>query len=146
MPVAPIGRGLGCHQEPVRVLAVAGPVDLVVQRLRHGVPVQGDLLVAGHSLGLSERTLGGRVDGRPVLVGIRPESVSVGTDGIPATVEVVESLGHERIVTCSLGDGQEAVVRIDARHGPTSRGQRLHLHIDPDELVLFDADTEERIP
>ena len=81
-----------------------------------------------------------------MLVGIRPESVSVGTDGLPATVEVVESLGHERIVTCSLGDGQEAVVRVDARHGPLRRGQRLHLLVDPDELVLFDADTEVRIP
>ena len=66
---------------------------------------------------------------------------------LPATVSVVESLGHERHVICRLDDGQMVIVRQHVR--PTSgagRGRRWsgsrtelqHLHV-------FDADTERRI-
>jgi multiple sugar transport system ATP-binding protein len=105
-----------------------------------------DLCVAGHPLELSERRQGPRPGDRPLLVGIRPESLSLGAGGLPATVEVVESLGHERLVTCSLDDGQEAVVRIDARCGPLGRGRRLELLVDVDEVALFDAETGVRVP
>lgn len=109
---------------------------------RHGP----ELAVGGHPLGLSDRPRSPAFGGRPVLAGIRPESLTIAAGGLPAVVEVVESLGHERIVTCSLADGQEAVVRVDTRQGPIQRGQHLELAIDPTELALFDAETGDRLP
>src|SRR4051794_32481620 len=42
------------------------------------------------------------LNGRPrVTVGIRPESLELGADGLPAAVEVVEELGSDAFVYCS---------------------------------------------
>src|SRR4051794_8294636 len=55
-------------------------------------------------------TSGGTLDG--VVVGVRPEHLSFGTDGqLLATVTLVESLGHERNVGCRLADGTLVIVR-----------------------------------
>ena len=54
------------------------------------------------------------------MLGVRPEHLEIGSgdDGrggpLPATVAVVESLGHERHVICRLDDGQMVIVRIQS--------------------------------
>ena len=49
---------------------------------------------------------------RVVIVGVRPEHLKIGSDGVlTATVTVIESLGHERHVICRLEDGQLIIVR-----------------------------------
>ena len=56
-----------------------------------------------------------------------------------APVEVVEHLGSELLVYMSL-QGKQMVARVDPRS--TARvGQTIKLHIDADQIHLFDADT-----
>jgi len=89
-----------------------------------------------------------RSNGRGDLVlGLRPESLEVGQDGLPARVEVVEELGADAYVFCVADVGGEElklVARTQARDVP-QRGDRVALSPRPNEAHLFDSDTGERL-
>jgi multiple sugar transport system ATP-binding protein len=88
-------------------------------------------------------------NGRPVIVGVRPEALELAPEGLAANVEVVEELGSDAFVFCSaeLADGPTRLVaRVDARSAP-ARGERVSLRPSPEhEPHLFDADSGERLP
>ena len=68
-----------------------------------------------------------------------------GGGGLPATVSVIETLGHERHVVCRLEDGQMVIVRQAAHIVPPTVGEAVSLTADPEHLHLFDAGTELRM-
>jgi multiple sugar transport system ATP-binding protein len=81
-----------------------------------------------------------------VVVGVRPEHLVLATDGVlPATVSVVESLGHERHVICRLEDGQMVIVRQPAADPAPGEGSMVRLATDPRHLHVFDTHTEQRV-
>jgi multiple sugar transport system ATP-binding protein len=90
------------------------------------------------------------LDGRSaVVVGLRPESLELAADGIPAYVEVVEEFGADAYVFCSAqiregGGRSRLVARIEAKGCP-ERGERVALRVRPEEAHLFDTETGERI-
>lgn len=89
-------------------------------------------------------------DGRGVLLGIRPESLTAGltvrgeTAPLTLDVEVVEPLGHEVLVHGKLHDNL-LVAKVDPYQTPPV-GQPLTLDVALDRLHLFDPDTESRLP
>jgi multiple sugar transport system ATP-binding protein len=89
-----------------------------------------------------------RSNGRSDLVlGLRPESLELGSEGVPARVEVVEELGADAYVFCVAEvDGNELklVARTQAR-GVPQRGDRVTLNPRPNEAHLFDSGTGERL-
>jgi multiple sugar transport system ATP-binding protein len=85
--------------------------------------------------------------GRPVVLGLRPESLELASDGVAARVDVIEELGADAYLFCTADVGGEAirlVARVDARDVP-GRGDRVTLRPLPDEAHLFDAETGERL-
>ncbi len=81
-----------------------------------------------------------------VVLGVRPEHLEIGVEGpLPATVAVVESLGHERHVICRLDDGQMVIVRIQSDEAVPAADSTVRLSADPAQLHVFDAATEFRI-
>jgi multiple sugar transport system ATP-binding protein len=78
-----------------------------------------------------------------VVVGVRPEALSLAAGGVPARVEVVEELGADAYVFCSAEVGS-LVARTDARRPPL-RGDRVNLAVRADEAHLFDAVTGARL-
>jgi ABC-type sugar transport system ATPase subunit len=78
------------------------------------------------------------------LVGIRPEHLTFGETGIPATVRVVESLGHERHVVCDA-DGHTMIVRMPSHAEGPAEGDAVHLHADERHVHRFDADSGDRV-
>jgi multiple sugar transport system ATP-binding protein len=81
-----------------------------------------------------------------VVVGVRPEHVRLASEGmLPATVSVVESLGHECHIVCRLEDGQMVIVRQQASESAPGEGSRVRLATDLEHLHVFDAHTERRI-
>lgn len=79
-----------------------------------------------------------------VILGIRPEHVSIGSgDGIEATIEVVEMTGAEQIMYCTF-EGQELVGRMDAGSN-IKVGERLKLALDLRKIHFFDPKNEQRI-
>ena len=81
-----------------------------------------------------------------VVFGVRPEHLRLASEGLlPATVSVVESLGHERHVICRLEDGQMVIVRQQSSDPAPGEGSMVRLATDLEHLHLFDAHTERRI-
>ena len=88
-----------------------------------------------------------RSNGRGLVLGLRPESLEVGQDGLPARVEVVEELGADAYVFCVAeveGEELKLVARTTARDVPR-QGERVSLSPRPNEAHLFDSDTGERL-
>jgi multiple sugar transport system ATP-binding protein len=89
-------------------------------------------------------------DGRSeVVVGLRPESLELAGDGIPAFVEVVEELGADAYVFCNTSFGGEGettrlVARTEARTAP-GQGERVALRVRPGEAHVFDATSGKRL-
>ena len=73
--------------------------------------------------------------------GIRPENVDISTqasDGYPATVDLVESLGAETLVYSRLENGLQLVARSTER-AMLHPGDRIGLRLDPQRMHIFDA-------
>ena len=84
------------------------------------------------------------VSGRDeVIVGVRPEAVSVSSAGVPARVEVVEELGADAFVFCT-SDAGRLVARTEARHTP-ARGESVQLAVRGEDAHLFDVQTGARL-
>ena len=77
-------------------------------------------------------------EGRRVIVGIRPEHITHGT-AIPATVDLVEPIGHESIVYATAGT--EKLVAIFDPHDAPHAGDAITLGVDASRIHLFDAET-----
>jgi multiple sugar transport system ATP-binding protein len=99
------------------------------------------------SLGGVSFPLPAAASGRKVVLGIRPESLELASDGVPARVEVVEELGADAYVFCSAdlpGEATRLVARVDVRRRP-ERGERVSLRPLPGEAHLFDAESGLRL-
>ena len=81
--------------------------------------------------------------GRAVLAGIRPENLILVSGGEPATigatVEFVETLGHDMIIH-GIREGQPLLARCPARGAPAV-GETVRFAIARSEIALFDAVT-----
>ena len=83
-----------------------------------------------------------------VALGQRPEHLRLVLDsdqpGLPGTIEHVENLGHEQVLTVSTALGP--LVLRDGRSGqPPRLGQSVQLTLDPAQLHLFDPASEARL-
>ncbi len=84
-------------------------------------------------------------DRREIVVGVRPEHLIVGDEGLPVTVRVVESLGHERHLVCETTDGTMIIARVGGDAPVPADGSAAHLSTTVERLHLFDAVTGDRI-
>ena len=120
---------------PATVRGAGGSVEMA----RFTLPVPAALRQAAAAL-----------DGREVVVGIRPENLSAASDGrdaggstVPSEVEVVEPLGNEVVVHVRVGDAL-LIAKLSPDRVP-SAGERLALAVEVDRLHLFDAQTQRRL-
>ncbi|MBE0477772.1 ABC transporter ATP-binding protein [Candidatus Aerophobetes bacterium] len=96
--------------------------------------------------------LRGKVDekyvGCEAILGIRPERIVVLADkrdeqSAPSLVEVVEPLGETKIVTVKLDDVELKVVSL--REVDTAVGKTIYLKFKPEDIHLFDKQTEKAL-
>ncbi|HUP07360.1 MAG TPA: ATP-binding cassette domain-containing protein, partial [Caldimonas sp.] len=85
----------------------------------------------------------GGADGQPVILGMRPEHLTLADSGIPSQVVVVEPTGADTFVACRH-EGTEVAVVFRERHD-FAPGTVIHLQPDPRRAHLFDADTGRRL-
>jgi multiple sugar transport system ATP-binding protein len=122
--------------------SLAGPTSLAVV-LAEG---NGEAI----RLPLPEGTAKSDSDGRPVVLGIRPENLTrydrrhteetpcLGT--VEAEVEVVEPTGAETMVVVRIA-GKEVIARFESNAAPAV-GERVKLAVDMAKACLFDPETE----
>ncbi len=78
-------------------------------------------------------------DGQAVLLGVRPEHLSLSPGGLETTVNVTEPTGHETMVFLRYGSG-ELVAVLSERHD-FEPGQVVTIAARPGKLHLFDAES-----
>ncbi len=105
---------------------------------------QGDELVTPSGSLAVPAELSGIAAGE-VTLGARPESLSLGTEGLRATVSLVEMLGAETQVHCKLEGGTTLVVRQGHDQVRPDLGHSVLVSVDPSSLHAFDAATGDRI-
>jgi multiple sugar transport system ATP-binding protein len=117
--------------------------------------IEGELVRAGkralfRTERLSVELPAGRLRGeavsatpRRVVLGLRPEDVAAGDDGLGAQVRVVEPTGHESIVAFEVS-GERMVARLPA-DSAVQAGDTLRLTLRTSRAHLFDRSTEESL-
>ncbi|MCT8971393.1 sn-glycerol-3-phosphate ABC transporter ATP-binding protein UgpC [Microbaculum sp. A6E488] len=84
------------------------------------------------------------LDGRGVVLGIRPHHLRIDPEGaVSATVKVVEPTGVETILFTSFG-GQDLVCQLPRTIRP-ALDETIRLSADPEDILLFDEATGERL-
>ena len=89
--------------------------------------------------------LPGIAPGRRLVLGIRPEALSLSGEGpcLKVRCEVAELTGPELIVTASLGD-QHLVAALPAASAVRA-GEEISLHVEPSAVHVFNAETGLRL-
>jgi multiple sugar transport system ATP-binding protein len=107
------------------------------------------LVVGGGRLPLPSAISSRLEEHQKVLAGVRPEHLVVGqaggSEGVQATVQNVEWLGHESLVNLDV-DGQRVVIRITGSTAGLAPGQAVGLIADAAHVLLFDPTSTERLP
>jgi multiple sugar transport system ATP-binding protein len=101
-------------------------------------------LDGGAKIAIDSRAVGRSqaLEGRALIVGIRPEHFGPASDGraLSGRVQVVEPLGSDTLIHFAVGDST-----LTARVAPEMRprpGETLSIGVDPSRIHLFDAATE----
>ena len=103
---------------------------------------EGDRLVGAQGWSLPRPRWTTAEEGRPLLLGLRAEDVSVekrGDAALPGELYGLEPLGDRTVVDVLVGSER---VKVKARPTVTGvRGERVSVTVDLDRAHLFDADT-----
>jgi multiple sugar transport system ATP-binding protein len=140
------------YDSPVNAF-VAGFIGSPSMNLIEGTFESGGVRI-GSTVIPVPRELAGKVNGGSVIVGIRPESVELVSegDGIPAIVTIVEELGAEAFVYAEPTDYvnpsaaavNDIIARVEPHHVP-AKGDLIHLRAKNNALLFFDAQSGDRI-
>lgn len=80
----------------------------------------------------------GRADGTSVTVGIRPQGIRLGSEGVPGRVVGHRFLGEVDLYDVAV-DGADVPVKIRARGGPShAQGDTVFLALEARDVLLFD--------
>jgi multiple sugar transport system ATP-binding protein len=109
------------------------------------LPVEhGALAFGGVDISVPEAMRNGHSE---LVVGLRPESLSLASDGCAATVEVVEEIGADTHVFCAAqiaGQDTKLVARVPTSVAPR-QGERVHLRPTGDDVHFFDPESGVRL-
>ena len=78
-----------------------------------------------------------------VILGIRPEDIALGAEGIPGEVYVIEPLGRDDLVDIVVGDEHVRVLADPALD--LKLGDVVHLQPNAHKVQFFDPETEKSL-
>ncbi|HEX2174734.1 MAG TPA: TOBE domain-containing protein, partial [Nocardioidaceae bacterium] len=139
---------LALYDDPAN-LFVAGFIGSPAMNLLDAKATEDGVRLGDYVVPLDRSSLA-HADRRALKIGVRPEALRLvgdGDTGLPVEVMVVEELGADAFLygTAATQAGPaEVVARIDARR-PPAKGSSVRLGADPERVLVFDADTGERL-
>jgi multiple sugar transport system ATP-binding protein len=142
-----VGTPRDLYSAPQNVF-VAGFIGSPAMNLFDADVVDGGLKFGTAVAAVDRETLGG-TNAKKVTIGIRPEDVTISTDGkgLPVEVDVVEELGADGYLyghTEIDGSRVDVVVRVDGRSHPEA-GDKISILPTPDHVHAFDTETGLRL-
>jgi multiple sugar transport system ATP-binding protein len=109
------------------------------------LPVEhGALAFGGVDIAVPEAVRNGHAE---LIVGLRPESLALASDGCGALVEVIEEIGADTHVFCAAviaGQDTKLVARVPTNVAP-HQGERVHLRPTGGEVHFFDPESGIRL-
>ncbi|MDO5330783.1 MAG: ATP-binding cassette domain-containing protein [Bacillota bacterium] len=91
------------------------------------------------------------VKAQPVILGVRPEHISLSNTGIPVTLIVNEMMGNEYHLHVQTGDGSELIVRVPTvdlsaeERAALVSGAKLHISFAAKVMHFFDPESEKNL-
>ncbi len=148
--VQQIDTPMALYERPAN-LFVAGFLGSPAMNVLQGQPVRAGSgfaleLGEGLRLELGQASVDRQWLGKPIAVGIRPESlqpVAVGQGGFQAVVEVIEPVGNEVFLNLRYGP-HELIARVPPGATPLL-GERIELKIATERLHFFEARSGQRL-
>lgn len=145
-----VGTPYDLYFHPVNTF-VAGfigepPMNLLRGRVENGILSLKDTSVQADLNGVLDEKLVDACEGRNVVLGFRPESISLSQiDGIkiPCDVELTELLGDNTNVYVNIA-AIKAILKVNPHDTPATDSQ-IDFWIPSESVYLFDAETEEAI-
>jgi len=132
-------------------LFVAGFIGSPAMNLMEGIATEGGIKIADYTVPIPRDVMAKAGNEKNLTLGVRPENLTLGEQGIPLDVVMVEELGADSYLYGTLSGageseitGNQYVARISARQAP-SRGTTVRLTADPEHLHVFSTATGERI-
>jgi multiple sugar transport system ATP-binding protein len=122
-------------------LFVAAFIGAPAMNLLRGRAAEGGFTHPALRLGFAGPAPGA---GRDLVLGLRPEDVTLGTGPFAARVRLVEPTGHEQIAQLDIEGGDTLTIRADAE-APLTAGETLRWGVRAPRLHLFDATTGNRL-
>lgn len=139
--VEQIGAPLELYDRPAN-LFVASFIGSPAMNLIRGKPSQGGFLTEQGTL-LNIPVAAGAAEGRPLVLGVRPEHFEIDPSGVQAEVVVIEPMGSETQLTARIAGQTVAAIfrdRISAKPG-----ERIPLQVRPDLVHVFDGESGRRV-
>jgi len=141
---------LSLYDSP-RNLFVAGFIGSPAMNLIEGEITEGGVKVGDYTVPVPRDLLAKVGSDKTLTVGVRPENLEIGEQGIPLDVVMVEELGADSYLYGTLAGhpeelltGRQYVARISARQAP-HRGSTVRLTADPEHLHVFSSTNGDRI-
>jgi multiple sugar transport system ATP-binding protein len=127
---------------------VAGFIGSPAMNFLEGETTAEGLKVGDYHMPLPREALQNATEGG-VVVGVRPEHLSISDDGegFPIEVTVVEELGADAYVygrSGVEGTPDNVIVRSEARRD-VAKGSKIHVKAQPDKVHIFDAESGDRL-
>ena len=139
--IAQVGAPMNLYRDPDNRF-VAGFIGSPSMNFLNGTAGSGEVTVPGY--GSPVPTVDQASEGQSVLVGLRPEHLTLGA-GETHLVELTESLGGVSYAyLVSVETGEKLIVEERGDHR-ASAGDKVGLTIEPGKVYLFDASSEERL-
>lgn len=145
--VQQVGTPLELYEKPTNTF-VAGFIGSPEMNLLSGkIAFEGQTrwfyLADGNRIEVPRRPAACFADQQRVVLGIRPEHLHPGPDGLKATFRDSELLGSETHVFANIGDALLTSVSPGSQH--YEPGAKIVLQPDPEHLHFFDAESGTRL-
>ena len=137
-----VGAPLDLYRDPDNKF-VAGFIGSPAMNFFSGTVGDGGIVIPGIG-GATVATKLKLSEGEGVIVGLRPNHLTIDPKGSSHVVELTESLGGVSYVYLNAENGDRLIV--EAREDqPMPTGANVGLKFDPAQMYVFDAETEARI-
>jgi multiple sugar transport system ATP-binding protein len=134
------------YESPTNVF-VAGFIGSPAMSLVSSIITDGHAEIAGHRIPLERSVLSDLKGATTVMVGLRPEDLSVGSEGIPMEIDLIEELGADAYLygktPSNNGSQVSLIVRVP---GDSSLRRGSKVKVKPTRAYFFeDSPTGKRI-